>query len=270
MPHKTPIEWTNYSWNPIRARDRDTGKIGWFCEHVSEGCRHCYSENINHRLGTGIDFARQNRNRVEVFLDEKVLRAKMPLPGSMIFVCDMTDLFGEFVLDEWIGDIFRVIADNPTVTFQILTKRPERMRSFFAARKMRLNNVWLGTSVESRRELWRLDQLRTTPAVVHFVSFEPLLEDLGDIDLTAIDWAITGAESGAGARPMLIDWVRGLRDQCIASGVPFFFKQDARNGRKIPLPVLDGRQWREFPRLSNMAAQPVSNTRSQLDLFGSA
>jgi len=246
MPNKTSIEWTDYSWNPIRARNRKTGKIGWYCEHRSDGCANCYSENINHRWGTGIDFARQNRDRVELFLDEKVLHGKMPPPGSMVFVCDMTDLFGEFVQEAWLDRIFAVIADNRDIIFQILTKRPERMLSCLSARPV-LANVWVGVSVENRRELWRLDRLRETHAAVRFVSFEPLLEDLGDVDLSGIDWAITGAESGPGARLMQMNWVRALRDQCIAADVSFFFKQAAMNGRKIPLPLLDGRQWREFP-----------------------
>jgi protein gp37 len=264
MPNKTSIEWTDCSWNPIRARDPETGKIGWYCEHRSDGCTNCYSEVLNHRFGTGIDFARQNRDRVELFLDEKRLREKWPA-GSMVFVCDMTDLFGEFMQDEWIDRIFAVIAEHPSVIFQILTKRPERMLPYLSARPV-LRNVWAGVSVENRRELWRLDQLRQTRAAVRFVSFEPLLRDLGDIDLRGIDWAITGAESGHNARPMSFDWVRTLRDQCIAAGVPFFFKQAATaNGRKIPLPMLDGRQWREFPRIVDLAATPAA--RSQLDLF---
>jgi protein gp37 len=162
MPNKTSIEWTDRSWNPIRARNRENGKIGWYCEHRSDGCGICYSEVINHRFGTGVDFARQNRDRVELFLDEKALRKKMPPAGSMVFVCDMTDLFGEFVQEEWIDRIFEVIAEHPDVIFQILTKRPERMLSYLSARPL-IRNVWAGVSVENRRELWRLDQLRETP-----------------------------------------------------------------------------------------------------------
>jgi protein gp37 len=246
MPRKTSIEWTDFSWNPIRAKNRETGKVGWYCEHLSDGCRRCYAEVINRVFGTQIDFARQNRDRVEIFFDEKVLHAKMPQVGSKIFVCDMADLFGEFVRDEWIADILAVVEAHRGITFQVLTKRAERLRSYFTARPM-LANLWLGTSVESRRHLDRLDQLRATPAALRFVSFEPLLEGLDDIDLHGIGWVITGAESGAGARSMQMDWVRGIRDQCIAADVPFFLKQAAVRGRKIPLPELDGRQWREFP-----------------------
>jgi len=169
---------------------------------------------------------------VEIFLDEKVLNAKMPPAGSKVFLCDMTDLLAEFVPDEWIDRILAVIADNPVVTYQILTKREDLMRSYFSTRPV-LGNVWLGVSVESRRELDRLDYLRATPAALRFVSFEPLLGDLGSIDLTGINRVITGAESGSDARPIEMDWVRGIRDQCIAAGVPFFLKQDAKRGRKI-------------------------------------
>jgi protein gp37 len=161
----------------------------------------------------------------------------------------MTDLFAAFVVDDWIARILEVVAAHPEHVFQVLTKRPERMRDFLAGRPVS-PNLWLGTSAGHRRALHRLDVLRSIPAAVRFASFEPLIEDLGELDLEGIDQAIVGAESDprGRARPMQLDWVRNIRDQCIAAKIPFFFKQDAVRGRKVPLPELDGRQWRQFPR----------------------
>jgi protein gp37 len=219
---KTAIEWTDYSWNPIRARNLQTGTLGWHCERVSEECRLCYAQTINRRVGTGLDFTRQNRKRVEVFLDEETLDARMPEQPAKIFVCDMTDLFAEFVPDEWIDQIISVMTLQFHLTFQILTKRAERMREYFT-RRLAVPQLWIGTSVGRRRHLDRLDELRNTFAAVRFVTFEPLLEDLGDVDLTGIDWVIVGAESGSGARAMTCDWVRRIRNHCIERNIAFFF-----------------------------------------------
>jgi protein gp37 len=244
---RTSIEWTDYSWNPIRARAPGSGKIGWHCEHVSEECRLCYAEVLNKLYGTRFAFTRQNRDAVELYLDEKILHGPMPRRPAKIFVCDMTDLFGQFVPDEWIDHVISTMTFEVHLTFQVLTKRPERMREYFT-RGLAVPHLWIGTSVGQRRHLSRLDELRNTFAAVRFVSFEPLLEDLGEVDLTGIDWVIVGAESGNRARAMQLDWVRRLRNHCIERGIAFFFKQDARRGKKLPLPELDGRQWREFPR----------------------
>jgi protein gp37 len=246
MPNKTPIEWTDLSANPIRARDKLTGKVGWFCEHASAGCIFCYSETRNRWIGNKVPYSRQNRDLVEIFVDEKAL--KMPKRPVKVFLCDMTDIFADFVPNDALDCIFASVAQHPRNIYQVLTKRPERQHDYFA-RHSAPPNLWVGTSIEQRRHLDRLDALRTTDAAVRFVSFEPLLEDLGEFDLTGIHWVIAGAESDAWrrARPMQLDWVRHIRDQCVATGVPFFFKQDAVHGRKLPLPVLDGRVWREFP-----------------------
>jgi protein gp37 len=248
MPNRTTIEWCTHNWNPIKARDPVTGKVFFHCEHASEGCRICYSEALNLSFGTRREFTRQNRDLVDIFLDEKTLNEPQPkrIVPAKIFMNDMTDMFGEFVLDDWLDRIFAIVARHPQHIYQVLTKRPERQRDYFLAHLTPFN-LWVGTSIEMRRYLDRLDALRATPAAVRFLSLEPLLEDLGELDLTGIHWVITGAESGRGARPMRLDWVRGIRDQCIAASVPFFFKQDAANGKKLPLPELDGRQWRQFP-----------------------
>jgi protein gp37 len=251
MSYKTLIEWTELRLNPIKARNRETGKLGWFCIHASDGCAICHSETKNRWIGTQIGYSAASRDKVEIFLDERALKAKLPSthPLALVFLCDMTDLFGPFVSDAWLERIFAFVRANPSHTFQILTKRAGRQRHYFQ-RHPPPDNLWVGgVSVEQRRWLVRLDRLRITPAALRFVSFEPLLGDLGEFDLAGVDWVITGAESDPWnrARPMQLDWVRNIRDHCIAAGVPFFLKQTAVRGRKVSLPELDGRQWRQFP-----------------------
>jgi protein gp37 len=253
MADNSAIEWTDATWNPIRARNLKTGKKGWHCEHASTGCEHCYSEGFNKRLGTGLPFKPGHRADIEIFLDENVLtqplRWKKP---RMIFVCSMTDLFADFVPDEWIDKMFAVMALCPQHTFQLLTKRAKRMRDYMtrggptlqtlaevpqvgqgimtANTDWPLPNVWLGVSTERQEEAdERIPLLLRTPAAVRFISSEPLL---GPIDMhlwmltnPAIDWVIAGGESGPHARPMHPGWARDLRKQCRAASVPFFFKQ---------------------------------------------
>lgn len=219
---KTAIEWTDFSWNPIRARHAThlSGvKIGWHCEHVSDGCRSCYAESINRRLGTGLEYKPGHRGKVEIFLDEKMLSGPMlwKKPRN-IFVCSMTDLFADFVPDAFIARMFAIMALCHRHTFQILTKRPERMRDFvwragiagclaelyastpnFAAfwpfdearaialeaRGWAPRNVWLGVSVEDQDNFdKRVPQLLGTPAAIRFLSVEPML---GPIDLALIN-----------------------------------------------------------------------------------
>lgn len=216
MADKTSIEWTDASWTPIRARHKATGKVGWHCEHVTPGCEHCYSEGMNKRLGTGLPFKPGHRKDIELFLDENMLtqplRWKKP---RMIFVCSMTDLFADFVPDEWIDRVFAVMALCPQHIFQVLTKRSKRMREYvwsgkavavareafdMTCRAIRANsksivgsdfiltghiahwrywplpNVWLGVSCEDQaRADERIPDLLATPAAVRFVSAEPLI-----------------------------------------------------------------------------------------------
>lgn len=262
MADHSKIEWTDATWTPIRARNLATGKVGWHCEHVTPGCEHCYAETMNGRLGTGLPFKPGHRKDIELFLDETMLtqplRWKKP---RMIFVCSMTDLFATFVCDEWIDQIFAVMALAPQHTFQVLTKRPERMQEYVETKRRDApqwvampsegskvllpyeggwpKNVWLGTSVEDQaRANERIPELLATPAAVRFISAEPLLGpvDLHEVipdalthnfvhDRRGLDWVIVGGESGPDARPMHPDWARSLRDQCAAAGVAFHFKQ---------------------------------------------
>jgi protein gp37 len=344
MADRTAIEWTDATWTPVRARSWEiqsdgSGKerIGWHCEHVSEGCRNCYAERINQRLGTGYaykpgtlrgkpGYAGGGTDRPELFLDETMLLAPLRWKKPrMIFVCSMSDLFADFVPDAWIDKVFAVMALSPQHTFQVLTKRPERMREylsypmtnkrvggalaelsdmldrqgvknvhpgwFFERPPLRpmppFDNVWLGTSIEDQTTAdARVPLLLATPAALRFVSAEPLL---GPIELTEIsyafgslrisiprepapptamlsqddtigtavaamggsvtpnndglDWVIVGGESGPHARPMHPDWVRALRDQCLAV-------QEARSGEAATgtaaKPAFFFKQWGEW------------------------
>lgn len=240
----TSIEWTDESWNPV------TG-----CLKVSPGCKHCYAETFAERFrGTVMP-----NGRLHVFhggFDPQLRPERLAQPAQwrearMVFVNSMSDLFGEFVPDDYLGRVFTVMREIPRHTYQVLTKRAERLRAWTRRRRWleESKHIWLGVSVEDQKYgLPRIDCLREARAAIRFLSIEPLLEDLGVVDLSGIDWVIVGGESGHHARPMNIDWVRSLRDQCSAAGVPFFFKQHGgvqkhRTGR-----LLDGRTWDEFPR----------------------
>jgi protein gp37 len=170
---------------------------------------------------------------------------------TTVFVNSMSDLFHKDVPTWFIDKVWRVMASTPQHTYQVLTKRPDRMATYLSElwEGKVLPNVWCGTSVENEAVAHRVTFLRHTPAAIRFLSCEPLLGPL-TLDLTDIHWVIAGAESGPGARLMCWDWARSLKDQCVAVGVPFFFKQNATaGGRKLPLPTLDGRQWTEMPEV---------------------
>jgi protein gp37 len=273
MGEKTGIAWTESTWTPIRARSKATGKAGWHCVHVTDECSHCYSESINRDRGTGLPFKPGHAKDIDLFLDEKLLTDPLRWKrGRMIFVCSMTDLFADFVHDVWIDRVFAVMALSPQHTFQCLTKRPERMREycsdpetpfriaqamdqamdalrgFNVLRTWPLPGVWLGVSAgnqDAYDQRWPI--LARTPAIVRFVSYEPALGPLRLSDGPKPDWVICGAESGPGARPCDLEWVRSIRDQCAIVGVKFFFKQWVEHGRKTELPRLDGRVWADFP-----------------------
>jgi protein gp37 len=238
MSQQSDIEWTDATWNPV------TG-----CSKISPGCTRCYAEKFaerfrdvpGHPYQQGFDL-RLWPERLDV-----PLRWKAP---RMIFVNSMSDLFHDRVPDDFIAQVFATMRKATQHTFQVLTKRAERLADWYDRHPQfeMLPNVWIGVSVEDRKYgLARLPWLRRVTSFVRFLSVEPLLEDLGPIDLSGIDWVIAGGESGPGARPMKPEWAIGVRDQCRAAGVPFFFKQwggvwKKRNGR-----VLEGRTWDEMP-----------------------
>lgn len=207
MADKSAIEWTDATWNPIRARNKKNAKLGWFCTHVSEGCRNCYAEKWNERLGTGLAYKPGHNDDIDIYLDEKQLTAPLRwrTKPRQIFTLSMSDLFADFVTDEWLDRIFAVMALADRHTFQVLTKRNARMRSYLrdgavGARIARhwlttagfgksfvlpLPNVWLGVSVENQETAAaRIPDLLATPAAKRFLSCEPLL---GPVDLRLLD-----------------------------------------------------------------------------------
>jgi protein gp37 len=206
------IEWTDATWNPVRG-----------CTKISPGCKHCYAERfaerfrgvVDHPFADGFDL-----RLVPEKLDEP-LRWRRPL---RIFVNSMSDLFHDEIPDSYVRAVFDVMARAPWHSFQLLTKRSDRLRELGSKLPWGAN-VWAGVSVESREYVGRVHDLRTTPAKPRFVSVAPLLGPIPDLPLDAVDWVIVGGESGPGARPMRLDWVRDIRDRCVAAGVPFFFKQ---------------------------------------------
>lgn len=236
------IEWTEQTWNPV------TG-----CTKVSPGCRHCYAERMARRLQAmaAPGYARG----FELTLHEdrlgQPLQRKKP---TVYFVNSMSDLFHEGVPNAFIERVMAVAQQTPHHTYQILTKRSKRLPEFFAYRPVPAN-VWLGVTVEDRRYgLPRIEHIRHVPARVRFLSVEPLLEDLGPLDLDGIHWVIVGGESGPKARPMREAWALALRDQCEAAGVAFFFKQwgawgqdGVRRAKHANGRLLAGRLWDERP-----------------------
>lgn len=233
MADKTAIEWTDATWNPIRARNRKTGKVGWHCTHVTAGCANCYAEGWNKRLGTGMDYKPGHEADIEIYLDEKML--EQPLRWSRprkIFPCSMTDLFAKFVKDEWIERVVKVMCAAHWHTFQPLTKRPERARLAFEHMPAP-KNMWLGVSVEDQEQANdRIPLLLQTRVQKRWLSCEPLLGPVSLMKVPlpnrvvpGIDWVVAGGESGKDARPMHPDWARSLRDQCDDAGIPFLFKQ---------------------------------------------
>lgn len=242
MSDKSAIEWTDATWNPI------TG-----CSKVSPGCAHCYAERLSLRFGTSVGPWTPANAAANVILHEE--RLGVPLAWHqprMVFVNSMSDLWHELVPDAFIVRVFDVMARAPQHTFQVLTKRPERMAAWFrgAGREWGvcpLPHLWLGVSVENDRWVSRAGPLRSVPAAIRFVSAEPLLGPLPSLDLSDLDWLIVGGESGPVHRPMDVAWVRHLRDAAKSSGTAFFFKQWGGRTPKSGGRELDGRTWDEYP-----------------------
>lgn len=228
------IEWTESTWNPV------TG-----CTKISSGCKNCYAERMAKRLRM---MGQPNyANGFQVALHEHVL--KYPLlwkKAQNIFVNSMSDLFHEQVPDSFIFKVFDVMKQAYWHQFQILTKRSARLTEL-APRLDWPKNVWIGVSVENEAVEFRIDDLRRVPAVIIFLSLEPLLGPFASLDLSNIDWVIVGGESGPGARPMKKEWVMQIRKQCIKQNVPFFFKQWGGINRNKTGRLLEGRTWDEMP-----------------------
>jgi protein gp37 len=234
MAQASTIEWTEATWNPV------TG-----CTKISPGCKFCYAERMAHRLKAMGQERYRNAFKLTLQPDalEVPLRWKTP---RVIFVNSMSDLFHVDVPLEYMQQCFNVMEEASQHTFQVLTKRPDRAAEL-STHLPWPKNVWMGTSVESNDYLWRVRSLREIPAAVRFLSVEPLLGPINRLPLKGIQWVIVGGESGPGARPMKVEWVRQLRDQCVAKDVPFFFKQWGGTNKKRAGRVLDGQTWDQMP-----------------------
>lgn len=251
---ETQIEWTDATWNPVAG-----------CSLASAGCKNCYAMHMARRLeAMGVDKYKglTQKRGGNVTWNGKVKEDKNSLlvpykwkKPSKIFVNSMSDLFHDSVSEEFILAVWNVMGDTQHHNYQILTKRPERMRKIVSNRiKKILPNVWLGTSVENSEVSDRIDHLRMTPAAIRFISFEPLIESVGLVNLENIHWAIVGGESGNKARPVKEEWIEEIQEQCSSSKTAFFFKQwgtwgadgvkrvKSKNGR-----ILKGQTYDEYP-----------------------
>ena len=257
MSEATTIEWTDATWNPVRG-----------CSKISPGCKHCYAQTFAER------FRGVPRHPYEQGFDFRLVPEKLNEPlrwarSRRIFVNSMSDLFQKPVPATFIDSVFSVMKRADWHIYQVLTKRAGRMRQLVSARGYgveALEHIWLGVSVEDKRfGLPRIAELQATPAAVRFLSIEPLLEDIGKLDLRDIHWVIVGGESGAGARPLEPEWVRSVMVQCREQKVPFFFKQwggvrKSRHGR-----LLDGETYDEFPEMEPKPA-PGYRVRRELQV----
>lgn len=237
----TKIEWTERTWNPV------TG-----CTKKSEGCLHCYAEVMARRLHAMGNPRYIHGFKVTMHEDLVNLPSQWKKPSS-IFVCSMSDLFHEDVTFEFVDKVFATITATPQHTYQVLTKRPERMQVYFKTRNVPYN-AWIGTTIESPNSIYRLEILKSINARIRFVSCEPLLADLGDVDLRGIQWVIVGGESGVSARPMKEAWAINIRNKCSELNIPFFFKQwgtwdkDGKRGsKKKNGKLLDGVEFHQMP-----------------------
>lgn len=240
MAHK--IEWTEQTWNPSAG-----------CTKISSGCQNCYAETMAIRLQAmgvegyenGFEF-----NIVPNRLNDPFKKKK----PTVFFVNSMSDIFHKDMPLDYLNKIFDVIEQTPQHTYQVLTKRADRMQEYFIHRQVP-KNIWLGVTVDNKKEgLPRIDFLRNINATVLFLSVEPLLEDLGEINLTNIDWVIVGGESGNKARPMEKEWVVNIKHQCEKNDVAFFFKQwgtwgadKVKRNKKLNGKEIDGKVWQQFP-----------------------
>jgi protein gp37 len=280
---ETAISWTKYTNNPIRYRNTETGKLGWHCQKVSDGCRYCYSETLNMKWGTQTPYNSATFKDLTVFFDDNMAGKLYTIKdaSAKIFMYDMTDIFGAFIPDYIRAAAWSVMLDLPQHTFQVLTKRPEsailwheryqaardslEYRTLAAQCKNKKvqaamlkdyptvwpQHIWMGTSVEDARVVKRIDTLRKVPAHIRFLSCEPLIGPLGLIDLSDIHWCIVGGESGTHMKPgseRWLDqaWARELRDRCVNQGVAFWMKQDSghRTEMRTYLVEEDSSKWK--------------------------
>ncbi|MGA7162280.1 MAG: phage Gp37/Gp68 family protein [Bacteroidota bacterium] len=233
---QSSIEWTEMTWNPT------TG-----CSKISAGCKYCYAEIMSRRLqGMGVEKYKDGF-KVRVHPDQLYLPYQWKT-SKIVFVNSMSDLFHEKISLEFIKRVFAVMNDNPQHVFQVLTKRSERLFEVHKELKWS-HNIWMGVSVENQGSMFRINHLRNTGARVKFLSCEPLLEDLPNLNLKHIDWVIVGGESGYSPRPMNSDWVLSIHEQCKKAEVAFFFKQWGGRNKKRNGRLLNGRTYDEMPEI---------------------
>ena len=254
MSDKSKIEWTHATWNPVRG-----------CTKISAGCAHCYAETFAERF-RGVPGHPYEQGFDLRLVPEKLFEPLRWSSPRMIFVNSMSDLFHKDVSDAYVAMVAEVMRIANWHTYQVLTKRSEHLCEMLRTDLRWLaqeSHIWWGVSVENRRHgLPRIEHLRGAPAAVRFLSIEPLLEDLGAIDLSGISWVIVGGESGHGARPMKAEWVRSIRDQCREAGIPYFFKQWGGPRKSVPGRELDGRTYDAMPARSQ---NPIASARERLE-----
>ena len=238
MATRSLIEWTESTWNPV------TG-----CTKISDGCLNCYAERMAKRLAGRYGYPKDRPFRVTLHPN----RLNQPLRWKgrhVIFVCSMSDLFHDAVPDDYIFQILKIIKLCPQHTFQILTKRAERMYEISRSVGAWPENAWLGVTVESAKYASRVDYLRQIDAAVRFISFEPLLGDVMDVNLEGVDWVIVGGESGPRSRPMRAEWATRIRDKCLQNNIAYFFKQWGGFNKKAAGRRLEGKEWNQMPDLT--------------------
>lgn len=244
MGDKSAIEWTDATWNPV------TG-----CSKVSPGCKNCYAERLAARLEAMGNPRYRNGFEVTLHPDQLTLPLRWKGPRK-IFVNSMSDLFHEAIPDDFIKQVFDVMAKADWHVFQILTKRAKRLEAL-AAQLPWPENIWQGVSVESEEYTWRIHHLQEVPAAVRFISVEPLLGPISRLPLKGINWVIVGGESGPRFRVAQPIWVRSIRDQCLRTKVPFFFKQWGGFTSKAGGRQLDGRLWSQLPMIHHSQVSMV-------------
>lgn len=257
MADHSKIEWTDATWNPVRG-----------CTKISPGCKHCYAETFAERF-RGVAGHPYEQGFEPRLVPEKLNEPFRWATPRMVFVNSMSDLFHDYVSDQYIEHVARVMVSANWHTYQVLTKRAQRLRNLLTGRlrfASQVEHIWWGVSVENKKHgVPRIELLRRSPAHIRFLSIEPLLEDLGTLDLSGIHWVIVGGESGHGARPMERAWVLNILRQCREQGAKFFFKQwggvrKSRTGR-----LLNGRTYDELPDVSAVLALNQQQRRRLAD-----
>lgn len=249
MGFNSSIEWTTHTFNPW-----------WGCSKVSEGCKFCYAEAFSKRYGHDIWGINKNRRLMsDAHWQEPIKWDKMAKKEGIryrVFCASMADVFEENAPAGQLERLWNVIRQTPNLDWQLLTKRPHRIAENLPADwKNGYENVWLGTSVEDDRVIYRIDYLISVPAIIHFISVEPLLGPLSNLPLECIDWVIVGGESGHGARPMNSAWVIDIKEQCQKANVAFFFKQWGGTNKNKAGRLLEGKHYDELPNINKKSAR---------------